>query len=158
VSTEQAPGDWGGNFDNGDELLTTNCCAGYGPLIFSFSEAVSGLGANIEPQRSDGPFTAVLQGFDSGGHLIDSVTESGEIDTTVGTAIFIGLANDPGIVSAEFSVTSCPLECTAFAVNQLDIVPSETGTVPEPATFPMLLLGIASIGGIQRRWLGGRKG
>jgi len=98
------------------------------------------LGANIQADFYFG-FTALLQVYNSGGGLIESFSESGYSDgSNDGSAIFIGVANDPGITEAVFSLTSATFAPNDFAINQLDISPS----VPEPAS--LLLLGSALSG------------
>jgi hypothetical protein len=128
-------GGWAGNFNPGDELLWT---AGNGPLTLTFNQPLSGLGANIQADFYGG-FTALLQVFNTGGGLIESFSEAGYSDgSNNGSAIFIGVANDPGIAAAEFSLTSATYNTGDFSINQLDIDPSQ---VPEPKS--VLLFGSA---------------
>ena len=111
---------WNGNFSPGDALLWTQRD---GPLMLSFSQPVSGLGANIQADYYFG-FTALLQVYNSGGGLIESFSESGYSDgSNDGSAIFIGVANDPSITEAVFSLTSATFAPNDFAINQLDISP-----------------------------------
>ena len=145
---------WGGNFAPGDELLWTG--GENGPLTFTFGNAVSGVGANIQADFF-GAFTALIQAFDANGNLIDSFSEDGNSNSNNdGSAIFIGLANDPGIKSVTFSLTSCALECGDFAINQLDTTAGGGGGVPEPASLVLMGSGLFSLAGIARKRLGKR--
>ncbi|MBV8905002.1 MAG: hypothetical protein JOZ22_15335 [Acidobacteriia bacterium] len=121
---------WAGNFNPGDELFWTSS-PGQGPLTFLFSNPLSGLGANIQSDYF-GSFTAQLQAFDINGNLIDSQIENGNSTSNGdGSAIFIGLTNDPGIASATFSLTSSSNDVNDFAINQLDTVVA----TPEPGFY-----------------------
>ena len=144
---------WNGNFTNGDELLWT--AGDNGPLTLTFASPISGVGANIQADFF-GAFTALIQAFDASGNLIDSFSEDGTSNSNGdGSAIFIGLANDPGIKSVEFSLTSCALECGDFAINQLDIT-TGGNQVPEPASLVLMGSGLFSLAGIARKRLGKR--
>jgi hypothetical protein len=145
---------WGGNFTPGDELLWTNS-PGQGPLTITFDQIVMGVGANIQADFF-GDFTALIQAFDVNGNLIDSFSENGTSNGNGdGSAIFIGLTNEPGIKSVEFSITSCALDCADFAINQLDTLTGNEG-VPEPATLVLMGSALFSLGGIARKRLGKR--
>jgi PEP-CTERM motif len=144
---------WAGNFTNSDELLWTNS-PGQGPLNLHFfwgpGVQLLGVGANIQTHFY-GPFTALIQGFDFNGNLIDSFSEDGNSNPNGdGSAIFIGLANDPGIRSVEFSITSCAFDCNDFAINQLDM--SWRG-FPEPTSVLLMGTGLFGLAGITRKRL-----
>jgi hypothetical protein len=90
----------------------------------------------------------MLRVFDSNGNLLDSTMESGNSNSDGdGSAIFIGLANEPGIASAEFSLVSCPCDTVDFAINSLAVAP-----VPEPTSCILLItaLGLATLAGRRR--------
>ena len=141
---------WGGNFTPGDELLWTNS-PGQGPLTFNFTNAVSGVGANIQADFF-GAFTAQI--CDQRGNCF---SESGNSNpNNDGSAIFIGLANDPGITSVTFSLTSCANDCADFAINQMDITTGGGGSVPEPASLFLLGTGLFGLGGTLRKKLAKR--
>lgn len=135
---------WYGNFAPGDELLWTGSTDG--PMTFTFLNGftVSGVGTQIETD-SPGDFTAFIQAYDAENQLIASFSEDGNSNyNNDGSAIFIGLANVPGIAKVVFSVTSCSADCGDFAVNQLDVVPTE---VPEISSILLLGSGLGMIAG-----------
>jgi hypothetical protein len=137
---------WGGNFAPGDELLWTNS-PGQGPLTFNFSTPITGVGANIQADFF-GAFTAQI--CDQANNCF---SENGNSNSNGdGSAIFIGLANDPGITSVTFSLLSCAFDCNDFAINQMDITTSTT-TTPEPGTLVMFGSGILGLAGLVRRKL-----
>lgn len=130
-------GYWYGNFSLGDELL-----AAYdnGPIAFSFSRKILGIGANIQADYF-GSFTAQL--CDTHGMC---VSENGISNSHAdGSAIFIGLRDGVGFTGATFSLTSCAEDCTDFAINQMEIT-----TNPEPGSAWLLLAGVLLVGQVQR--------
>jgi hypothetical protein len=134
-------GGWVGNFEFEDELLTTQ---GFGPVTFEFQGSVSGVGANIQ-ERIGGPFLAQICDQRDNCFLENGVSN----DKQDGSAIFIGLANDPGITSVTFSIVACPFDCGDFAINQLDIATGGVAT-PEPNTLVLMGCGLLSLTGFVR--------
>jgi len=140
---------WNGNFSPGDELLWTN---DNGALTISFLNGftVSGIGTQIQADVQ-GDFTAFIQAYNEQNQLIESFYENGNSNRNHdGSAIFIGLANDPGIAKVTFSLTSCVDACGSFAINQVDLVPA---AVPEPSSLPLLASGLAGGLALSRRRL-----
>jgi len=139
---------WVGNFTPGDELLWTNW-PGQGPLTFTFSQAITGVGANIQADWS-GAFTAFLQLYDSSSNLVWSFAEAGNSSSSEdGSAIFIGLADMPAFTTAVFSLTYAADDLGDFAINQMDIT---TGSeVPEPALGLPLAVALMGMAAVRRR-------
>jgi hypothetical protein len=142
---------WNGNFNPGDAVLWTNS-PGQGPITFTFSQPVNAVGAQMQADFF-GPFTAELEAFDIHGNLIDSVTASGNSNSNGdGSALFLGLANDAGIASAEFLQISCPCDTADFAIGSLNVA-SDVSSVPEPGSFTSLFIifGLAAVARVLRR-------
>ncbi len=137
---------WSGNFNPGDALVWTNS-PGQGPLTFNFAAPVSGAGAQIETDYF-GAFTAQI--CDQRGNCF---VENGDGEpTNDNTAIFIGLADDPGITALTFTILDAQGDPADFAINQLDVT---TGApVPEPTSLLLLGTGLLSAAGKLRRKLG----
>ncbi len=132
---------WFGNFAPGDGLLWTD---DNGPVTLSLSSPVNAIGTQIMTDFF-GPFTAEIQIYD-GGTLLGSFTEGGvSADTEDNSAIFIGMVDStgPDITSAVFSVTACTENCADFTINDVSL--SSVSSVPEPGTFALWSLGLASL-------------
>lgn len=126
-----------GNFTAGDQLLWT---AGNGPLTLSFNNVVSGVGTNIQAD-SYGNFTALVQGFNSAGQLLDSQSITGNSNgQNDGSAVFLGLANDPGLSTVTFSLTSSTGDDQDFAIDDLDVslASVSAAVAPEPESYFLL--------------------
>ena len=139
---------WWGNFSPDEALLWTE---GDGPLTFLFNNPLSGLGASIQADYYGG-FTALLQVYNSGGTLIDSISENGYSNgSNNGSAIFIGLNNDSGITKAVFSLSSATYGTVGdFAIDQLDVVPA---SAPEPTSILLISSALAGLAVFGRKRL-----
>ena len=130
---------WSGNFASGEALLWN---LGNGPMQFSFSNALRGGGAQIQ-NNFFGPFTAVIEAFNSGGTSLGSVTRAGDsTGAGDGSAIFIGLLSDQAdIARITFNVNGS----NSFAINNLSLNTTATA-IPTPALLPGLIgLGVAAL-------------
>jgi hypothetical protein len=146
-------GSYHGNFAAGDALLTTLFDSG--PISIAFvSSPVARVGAQIQSMVLGG-FVGQLAAYGAGGTLLESVTWAGSSTYGAGdnSAIFLGLTRAVAdIERVEFSILSlADPQATDFslAINQLDI--SVVGTVPEPGSFAMGLMGLALLAALDRR-------
>jgi hypothetical protein len=140
--------DWAGNFTTGDNLLWTAGNGGGGPLTLAFSQGVSSAGAQIQADFF-GAFTAqVCDNFGDCFSEAGNSTSNGD-----GSAIFIGLQDlsGAGITSLTFSVTSCALSCTDFAINTLSVTSGQVQQTPEPASLLLLGSGLLGLAGTIRK-------
>ena len=117
VACVASPCSWTGTgFAAGHSLLWTSDAVngGNGPVTLSFSKAVSGLGAFIQPDLP-GVFIAKIQVF-NGGTSLGSFTVT---SNSSGFATYIGVVDQSGanITSAVFSLTTCATTCTDLALD-----------------------------------------
>ncbi|MHB1937364.1 MAG: PEP-CTERM sorting domain-containing protein [Acidobacteriaceae bacterium] len=138
---------WNGNFNPGDYVLWN---LGNGPDTLSFNQGVSMAGAAIQTDFY-GAFTAQIQAFD-GTNLLGAFTENGNSNTNNdGSAIFLGLQDSTGanINSIVFSVTSCSLNCSDFAIDTLYLNGSNNvPVIPEPSSIVLLGTGMLALFGL----------
>ena len=132
------PGGWGGNFAPGDALLWTR--NNPGPLQLNFSQTVRGIGAQIQ-QDAFGPFTAVIEAFNSGGTSLGSFTLPGSsTQTSNNSAIFIGVLSDNAdIAKLLLNVQDGKNLSQDFAINQVSLNTIGGTAIPTPALLPGLV-------------------
>lgn len=134
---------WAGNFAPNNALLWTQ--GNPGPLQLTFSQAVRGVGTQIQANLY-GSFTTVIEAFNSGGISLGSFTLPGN-STGSGdnSAIFIGVLSDNAdIAKVLFNVQGDQ----DFAINQVSL--NSTGGTPIPT--PALLPGLIGLGlGVLRK-------
>jgi hypothetical protein len=124
---------WGGNFNNGDNLLFN---AAGGPVTLIFSSSISGIGLRFQ-SIDFGIFTAYITAFGAGNVNFGSVSLNGTSNNAAdGSALFLG------VTSSSADITSVQLNVQVngsdnpFALGSLSIAePLVTGPVPEPSTI-----------------------
>jgi hypothetical protein len=144
----------GPGFTLGDSVLWAEDSggAGSGPLSLGFSGM---LGAGLYLQAlASGAFTASIEAF-NGGNSLGLFSES----SASGDGIFIGVLDSVAdITSIRLSLTACTASCDLndFGVNTLLLKAQDTGTgtVPEPATLPLVLLAGGGLAMLRRRAAG----
>ena len=140
---------WNGNFSPGDFLIwnqdATNFTGNAGPIGVVFNTPVSAAGAQIQADFF-GAFTATV--CDQAGNCFSELGNSNS--NSDGSAIFIGIANDPGITFLTFSVT----DVNGNNDEAIDTVSFRNGSVPEPGTLMLLGTGLLCAIGYGRRRLG----
>ena len=151
LTVSQASGDfqlrqqgngWSGNFNPGDNVLWTQ---GGGPMTIMFSQALQGVGAQIQTDYY-GAFTAQITVLDSLGNPIASFTEAGNSNSNGdGSAIFLGVTGG-GIYGITYSMVSGN-QLGDFAINTLGL---NTQSVPEPSTFVLGVIEALGVFGVAR--------
>ena len=138
---------WNGNFAQNDWLIwnqdASNFTGNAGPTGVVFNTPVSAAGAQVQADFF-GAFTATV--CDQNGNCFSEAGNSNSNGD--GSAIFIGIANDPGISFLTFSVVD------VNGNNDLAIgtVSFQNGsTTPEPGTLIMLGSGVLGLAGVLRR-------
>ena len=124
---------------------------GTGPIVLTFSQAVSGIGTQFE-DFGNGPFTAILSAY-NGLNLLGSFTISGSSFDS--SAVFLGIIDQDGanITSAQLSIDgSCPdpgcsplFDANNFAINQVSLTAAAAVPTPEPASILLLEAGLAGL-------------
>jgi hypothetical protein len=149
IFTDQQGNPWDGNFAPGDFLIGTGQVNAAAPIDITFAHPVSGFGAQMGYNLISGApvaFTEEIKLFDVGGGMIADYTATGEMDTAAdNSAVFIGaLDTTADIARVEFSTPTTGIGGVdgSFAINQVSLVDS----VPEPATWAMMMLGFGSLG------------
>jgi hypothetical protein len=118
-------------------------------ILVGFSQPVQGIGTQIE-SLLPGPFTGIMDLFDSGGSLLDEITVSANTtNVSDGSAPFIGaLSSSANIDYAIFSVDngnpSFP-KAGDVAINALSVA------VPEPLTLSLFIAGLIGLTAMRRR-------
>jgi hypothetical protein len=136
---------WIGNFDYGENLLSTN--GANGPMALLLSTPVSSFGFTIQA-RDPGPFTGIAAAFDTQFNLLGSLELSGNsTNLENGSALFLGLRDSSpdiaGIVIDAGATHNFAIDAVTFT--------------PEPGLYGVLALGLAGLAGARRWYLSPRR-
>ena len=125
---------WNGNFAPGDALLWTRDKPG--PLQLNFSQAVRGVGTQVQVD-SFSLFTAVIEAFNSSGTSLGSFTLAGNsTNADDNSAIFIGVLSDNADIARLLLNVQGNND---FAVNQVSFNTTGGTPIPTPALLPGLI-------------------
>jgi hypothetical protein len=138
---------WAGNFANGEHLLWdggTSFGADGPDITLTFATPVKGAGAKIQADFY-GPFTAEIIG--SNGGVLGTFTRNGYSNGgNDNSAIFLGmLSSGRDIKQIRFDLTSAVYDTGDFAIGTVAL-----NTVPEPATWGLMLVGFGGLGAALR--------
>jgi hypothetical protein len=140
---------WDGNFSPGDWLIWNqdagNFTGNAGTILVVFDKAVSAGGAQIQADFF-GPFIATV--CDQANNCFSEAGNSNSNGD--GSAIFIGIANDPRIIGLRFSV----VDINGNNNEAIDTAFFHDRVTPEPGTLVMLGTGLLGAIGYGRRRLG----
>lgn len=119
-----SPTPWQGNFSLGDKLLWTNVPASdVNPISLTLGSGFTAVGTQIQAS-SPGSFAARVSAYDSGNTLIGFFDVVGESNSTLGTAIFIGIRSTLSlnpIYKVEFSIQPGSSQISSFAINRVEL-------------------------------------
>jgi hypothetical protein len=131
---------WTGHFQTGDHLIWDFVGAG----AVDLDTLVAGIGLETH-SNNGGPFTAIVDIFDSSNTLLSALTQSGFGSACGGCndAPFFGFQDLSGanIGSVAISMTN---DASGFAINQLSIEDGPTA-VPEPGSLVLLSAELAGL-------------
>jgi hypothetical protein len=147
LQVRQQPGNFDGDFSPGDFLEFTGFD---GPdITINFNTAVAGAGAQIQANFG-GAFTARITAFD--GTTSWSFTESGVSGShNDGSAIFLGVLSDStNLQWVRFTLDSATAYPQSLAINKVSLTDSVAASIPEPASWALMLIGFGTLGCLLR--------